>query len=330
MYRLFVVIIALLMSASLAFGHSAITMNFGGGQTTSTNHEVLVPDNNLKAYLLDPDGGDLDNGFGKIMAANMKTVTQLRFSNKGVSDLTGLEHAINLEVLQMGRNEVDDLSPIAGLRKLRVLWAGHNPISDLRPLLPLDPNDLNVDFKKNASKLELIGLRNCSKIPNDDTTGWGIFLRSQLTYPQGSTYLDDGVPIGSAYPNLKSLMLRACGITDLFYFSRLSGLGSLNLSFNQIAHIRDGFDVNGNVIHGENNDMGGFYLDGGNNGRDTPLLINIDSNSLTPKSLAVLDRLDDDPNITIHYGTQYSSPQAPQVVPVGKLATSWAKIKAGK
>ena len=54
-----------------------------------------------------------------------------------IESLRGLEHAINLEVLHIGRTEVSDLTPLAGLKNLRVLKLFSNRISDLTPLAGL-------------------------------------------------------------------------------------------------------------------------------------------------------------------------------------------------
>ena len=54
-----------------------------------------------------------------------------------IESLRGLEHAINLEVLHIGRSKVSDLTPLAGLENLRVLKLFSNRISDITPLAGL-------------------------------------------------------------------------------------------------------------------------------------------------------------------------------------------------
>lgn len=51
-----------------------------------------------------------------------------------IESLKGLEHAINLNFLHLGRSEVSDLSPLAGLKNLWALKLFSNRISDLTPL----------------------------------------------------------------------------------------------------------------------------------------------------------------------------------------------------
>ena len=54
-----------------------------------------------------------------------------------IKSLKGLEHAINLEFLHLGRSEVSNLTPLSGLENLRVLKLFANRISDLTPLAGL-------------------------------------------------------------------------------------------------------------------------------------------------------------------------------------------------
>ena len=72
-------------------------------------------------------------------------LTGLHAINKGIVDLTGLEHATDLQFLGLPRNKISDLSPLSGLTGLVWLNLGGNQISDLRPLAAL-------------TRLELLGL----------------------------------------------------------------------------------------------------------------------------------------------------------------------------
>ena len=61
----------------------------------------------------------------------------LHVSDKGIVNLTGLEHATDLQSLGLARNKIQDLSPLSGLTGLGYLNLGRNQISDLRPLAGL-------------------------------------------------------------------------------------------------------------------------------------------------------------------------------------------------
>ena len=62
--------------------------------------------------------------------------SRLQITGK-ISDLTGLEYAINLEVLLLPQNRIQDVRPLASLTKLTFLDLGGNAISDVSPLVGL-------------------------------------------------------------------------------------------------------------------------------------------------------------------------------------------------
>jgi len=66
--------------------------------------------------------------------ADMLGLTRLMAVMAGIVDLTGLEHATNLQTLILRNNRISDLSPLSGLTNLEELWINVNQISDLSPL----------------------------------------------------------------------------------------------------------------------------------------------------------------------------------------------------
>jgi len=61
-------------------------------------------------------------------ATDMLGLTYLDAHNKGIVDLTGIEHAGNLAALNLSVNHICDISPLAGLTNLAVLNLCHNPL----------------------------------------------------------------------------------------------------------------------------------------------------------------------------------------------------------
>ena len=55
----------------------------------------------------------------------------------GITDLTGLEYATNLNAIPLNQNEITDLTPLSNLIQLESLAAWGNPISDISPLANL-------------------------------------------------------------------------------------------------------------------------------------------------------------------------------------------------
>ena len=65
---------------------------------------------------------------------NLLTLKTLRADKRDIKDLTGLEHARNLERLLIWNNLIFDVSPLSNLTKLQHLNLGGCQISDLSPL----------------------------------------------------------------------------------------------------------------------------------------------------------------------------------------------------
>ncbi|MCY3742660.1 MAG: leucine-rich repeat domain-containing protein [Candidatus Poribacteria bacterium] len=108
---------------------------------------VQFPDPNLRAAIADALGkapGD------PITVAEIATLKRLDANNKDISDLTGLESAMNLRWLAFSHNTVSDLSPIAKLTNLTFLWfEGSRQVSDISPLTRLT-NLEKLHFSSNS------------------------------------------------------------------------------------------------------------------------------------------------------------------------------------
>ncbi|HOS67503.1 MAG TPA: hypothetical protein PLI54_06160, partial [Methanoculleus sp.] len=75
---------------------------------------VSFPDTDLEAAVRDA----LDKPRGDITTDDMAGLGALDAEDKGISDLSGLEHAVNLRGLDLDSNEISDLGPLAGLTDL--------------------------------------------------------------------------------------------------------------------------------------------------------------------------------------------------------------------
>ncbi len=69
---------------------------------------------------------------------DMLGLRKLRASSRQITDLTGLEHAVNLIDLDLGGNEIHDVTPLAGSIILEVLALGNNRISEIQPLMRMN------------------------------------------------------------------------------------------------------------------------------------------------------------------------------------------------
>ena len=95
---------------------------------------IEVPDPNLERAIREEL--NLPN-HTPITKQDMQQLTRLPGEvawNRGITDLTGLEYATNLEGLSLRFNQISDLTPVANLINLRGLMLNENPITDLTPL----------------------------------------------------------------------------------------------------------------------------------------------------------------------------------------------------
>ncbi len=95
---------------------------------------VSIPDENLKALvqdelgLLDPNQEDM---------LGLISLNSNGLNSPVISDLTGLEFALNLTTLLLNNHQVTDLSPLADLPSLSYVTLKRNQVHDLFPLTNL-------------------------------------------------------------------------------------------------------------------------------------------------------------------------------------------------
>ena len=190
---------------------------------------VHIPDSNLRAAIAGALG-EAPNA--QITVAEMATLERLELNGKHISDLTGLEFAINLNWLNISNNNISNLSPIEGLIKLSELRFASNHVSDLSPLKGLI-NLTGLWFTENRQVSDvspLADLINLEKLHFSST------LISDLSPLKGLTNLTSLEYNWMPTPDLSILV----GLVNLEWF-RTWGTGVSDLS----PHILLKADSNG-------------------------------------------------------------------------------------
>lgn len=81
----------------------------------------------------------------------LAALRELRCNSRGISDLTGLEHATGLWQLHLAENPISDLEPLRPMRELTTLYLFTTLVSDISPLADSEiPDDVMLHLAQNA------------------------------------------------------------------------------------------------------------------------------------------------------------------------------------
>ena len=205
---------------------------------TSTAQTVTIPDSNLRAVIEVALGKASGN---TITTSDMAALPSLEAIESNISNLTGLEHAINLTWLNLKDNSISDLSSLAGLTNLTWLHLRYNTISDITSLsgltnltwLYLGGNLISdISAVSGLTNLRTLGLWN--NTISDISAVSGLTNLTEL-YLSGNTISD--ITSLSGLTNLTWLDLRYNTISDITSLSGLTNLTELYLSGNTISDI---------------------------------------------------------------------------------------------
>ena len=228
---------------------------------------VYISDPNLRAVIAEALGKESTDTV-PITLEEMATLTIIGASNRDIKDLTGIEHAINLEELWISNNPISDLSllaelkslievgvsdagisdlsPFSGLTKLRRLHLNSNPISDLSPLVGLTNLEVLYLYGSGLEDLsQLVGLTGLIRlsIANNedlsDVSSLAGFINLKWLDLHNCDSLSDLSPL-AGLTKLEYLNLNGTRRVSDYSLSPLSGLTSLRrlrLAENRISDV---------------------------------------------------------------------------------------------
>ena len=207
-------------------------------RVTATAQMVDIPDPNLRDYI----ERVLNKAAGSpINVTEMAALTSIDLQEAVISDLTGLDHAINLTELHLYNNSISDISAVAGLIHLTRLVLRDNPISDISPVAGLT-NLTELGFQDNSISdiSPLAGLTNLTSLGLAENSISDISPVAGLT---NLTFLhlgDNSISDISAVvdlTNLTGLFLQDNSISDISPVAGLTNLAWLRFSDNLISDI---------------------------------------------------------------------------------------------
>ena len=230
------------ISGDLAAKHT-FSVSVGGAAVPDTQEpdlspEVSIPDANLRQAIRSALG--LEEG-DTLTQQKIQKLTGLNVFDKGMTDLSGLQHATNLTKLELAANSISDISPLASLTALRELDLSINNISDISLLASLTALT-KLDLASNNIS-DISPLVSLTALTYLDLSGNSISNISSLASLTVLTYLDlSGNSISdisslASLTALTKLYLSANSISDISPLSSLTALTDLILSGNSISDI---------------------------------------------------------------------------------------------
>ena len=153
-----------------------------------------------------------------ITRAAMRQLVEPYAGDRQIKDLTGLEHALELNVLHLGGNEIEELQPLASLVNLEELYLFVNPISNLFPLAHL-------------TELRTLDLGGCHQISDIASL---VDLTQLVSLRLHYNQIEDLGPLANL-TNLTELHLHNNRIMDVSPLANLTRLESLEIHNNPIT-----------------------------------------------------------------------------------------------
>lgn len=200
---------------------------------------VDVPDPNLAVAIRAALGIASTEPITSFALSRLK---ELSATDRGITDLSGLEHAGGLRRLFLAHNQISDLTPLAKLTRLQRLFLEGNPLRDIKPLAAL--TQLNTLFLDDTGITDLRPLRPLSQLSVLTARRNGIDDITPLAELRHLTHLyfyenkvSDLRPLAKL-ERLQGLDFAKNEIADIHPIARLISLKGLHLGNNKISDIR--------------------------------------------------------------------------------------------
>lgn len=177
---------------------------------------IYIRDHNLRKALETALG---KSAGGTITQGDMATLNELRTDDRGISQLSGLEYAVNLQTLELQDKRITDISPLSNLTALTQLWLRNNRITDISAL-------------SNLTALRTLSIRDNQVSDISALAG----LTALTNVSVAANNIRDISPL-SGLTALTELWLEENDITDVSPLSGLTALTSLTMRYNRISDI---------------------------------------------------------------------------------------------
>ena len=194
-----------------------------------------IPDTNLLAAILKM----LGDPAGYVTDVDLLNLAELDIYGAGISNLSGLQGAVNVTTLHLDGNSISDLGPLSNLVRMTSLSLSNNFVTDISPLAGLtNLTYLNVAWNlitnyepflsgfSNLTSLDLGGncISNVTFLQN---------LPQLLALGLENNWISDFSPL-VGLTNLKYLNLQNNLLTNILALTNLTQLSRVDVSFNYL------------------------------------------------------------------------------------------------
>lgn len=227
----------------IAYGESELFAVTAEGSACLDHEELVsVPDDALAQAIRDA----LGLGGGELTCGNLLDLVGLDAEDAGVVDLTGLEHAVNLEELSVENGGVSDLAPIAGLPQLGELVLDGTAVGDDDlPTLVTLPSLTYLDLDKTAitdlstivglATLSGLSLNRMPSLPLSEIER--IATLTDLERLFLDQFIGDDLSFLAPLTRLRRLLVADADIADIGVVANFPDLEWLHLADNAITDI---------------------------------------------------------------------------------------------
>lgn len=224
-------------------GDCSITANFKEGES------VVFADPSLEAAIRDAIGIPE----GSIYPSDLEELTSLSASERGISDLAGLELCLNLTDLQLDLNEIDNISSLVqneGLGEGDAVYLRGNPLSwnSIHVYIPeLRARDVTVVYDEHGITGNVTVVPNCEGMTAEYTIMFDV--HASLTsgvhsitvwFPEGTTVPETGWQTGNVTVNGHDVFgvdVTAVGTKVTFIVPQHIASGAVTVVFKEAAGI---------------------------------------------------------------------------------------------
>ena len=242
MWKQIVVLLGIGMLGALGWADVIYVDGSAGGAMGAYEFRVV---NENSVYFADPNlesAVEAELGVSDPTPTDMLGLTSLSANNMGISDITGIEYALNIQILHMNGNNISDISPLSGLTDLTHLNLPVNHIDDILPLTNLINMETLILYQNLISDISpLSGLTNMTDLRLENNQISDISALSSLTNLNYLALHYNPVSDISALANMTSLetfIAYRCGlIVDVSPLANCTNLKHLRLENNQISDI---------------------------------------------------------------------------------------------